>query len=154
MTPTPRFRSHAEQQATLGCAGQLNPKKHPRRYAQQQEREKLKPHKHIRQPGSERRTPELVAQARKLSHLHMAEVARLMNVSRSVLTRLRDDYGLTFAEAVRPSHADRVRAAAPLVGTMRELAEATDLKYLQVYNLCKKHGITLGGANGQTPKGS
>lgn len=154
MTPTPHFRSHAEQQAALGCAAQLDPEKHPRRHAVQRAREAFKPAKRTHQPDSERRTPELLEQARKFSHLHVSAAARAMGVSRSVLTRLRDDYGLTFAEAVRPSHADRVRAAAPLVGTMRELAEVTDLKYLQVYNLCKKHGITLGGGSGKAAEGS
>jgi hypothetical protein len=41
MISTPHFQSHAQQQAMLGCAANLDPAKHPRRYAQQQARQRL-----------------------------------------------------------------------------------------------------------------
>ncbi|WP_296276631.1 hypothetical protein [Pseudomonas sp. UBA7530] len=154
MTPTPHFRSHAEQQAVLGCAAQLDPLKHPRRFARQQAREKFIPPKRIQQPASVERTPALLEKASALTHLNITEAARQLGVSRSVLERLRSDYGLTFATLPRRNAAARLKELAPAHSTLKGLAEAAGLSYPQTYKLCKRHGIEPGVPYGQAPKGS
>lgn len=41
MITTPHFHSRAQQQAMLGCAANLDPTKHPRRYAKLQARQRV-----------------------------------------------------------------------------------------------------------------
>ncbi|MGQ7957644.1 hypothetical protein ACUTAF_08000 [Pseudomonas sp. SP16.1] len=151
MTPSPRYRSHAEQRAALGCAAKLDPDKHPRRFAKQQAREKFTPPKRCNQPSDHERTQALVEQARGLAHLHINAAARALGIGRSVLTRLRNDYGLEFAQAPRATSADRVIALAPTCATFKQLAAAAGISYAHTLRLAKEYGIELGGANGQEP---
>lgn len=154
MTPTPHFRSHAEQQAALGCAAQLDPLKHPRRFARQQAREKFRPTKRCPQPASDERTPALLERAKAVTHLGIVEAARELGVSRGVLNRLRDDYGLDFSQPAGRSGASRVKALAGTNPTMKELAEAAGLTYNHTYKLCKLHSIEPGVPYGQAAEGS
>lgn len=153
MLQNPHYSSHAEQQAALGSAAKLDPEKHPRRFAQHQAREKFKPPKRCHQPGSEARTPELLEAARALSHLRISEAARELGISRSVLTRLRDDYGIEFAPS-RENASSRLRRLAGTNPTMYELADAAGLSYSHTYKLCKEYGIEPGVHYGQTPEGA
>ena len=75
MLQNPHYSSHAEQQAALGCAANLDPIKHPRRYKLQQAREKFRPTKRCHQPASEERTPALLERAEALAHLGLTEAA-------------------------------------------------------------------------------
>ena len=152
MLQNPHYRSHAEQQAALGCAAKLDPIKHPRRYAKQQAREKFRPTKRCPQPASDERTPELLEKARAVTHLGIVEAARALGVSRGVLNRLRDDYGLDFSQPAGRSGASRVKALAGANKTMKELAEAAGLTYNHTYKLCKLHGIEPGVPYGQAPE--
>ena len=154
MLQNPHYSSHAEQQAALGCAANLDPIKHPRRYKLQQAREKFRPTKRCPQPASEQRTPELLERARAVTHLGIVEAARALGVSRGVLNRLRDDYGLDFSQPAGRSGASRVKALAGANPTMKELAAAAGLTYNHTYKLCKLHGIEPGVPYGQDPKGT
>lgn len=153
MLQNPHYSSHAEQQAALGSAAKLDPEKHPRRFAQHQAREKFQPPKRCHQPASEARTPELLEAARALSHLRISEAARELGISRSVLTRLRDDYGIEFAPS-RENASGRLRRLAGTNPTMYELANAAGLSYSHTYKLCKECGIEPGVPYGQDPKGT
>lgn len=152
MLQNPHYSSHAEQQAALGCAAALDPVKHPRRYAIQQAREKFIPPKRCHQPASESRTPELLEKARAFTHLRVNEAARELGISRSVLTRLRDDYGLEFAPS-RENASGRLKRLAGANPTMHELAAAAELSYSHTYKLCKEYGIEPGVPYGSDPKG-
>jgi len=154
MLQNPHFSSHAEQQAALGCAAKLDPVKHPHRHAIQQAREKFRPTKRCHQPASEERTPELLEKAKALAHLGLMEAARELGVSRSVLDRLRADYGIEFAKPAGRNGADRVKALAGANKTMKELAAAAGLTYNHTYKLCKLHGIEPGVPYGQNAEGS
>lgn len=151
MLQNPRYHSHAEQQAALGCAATIDPIKHPRRFALQQAREKFTPPKRCHQPESEMRTQELLERARALTHLRVNQAARELGINRSVLTRLRDDYGLEFAPAVRPNASDRLKKLAATNPTMKELANAAGISYAQTFRLCKEYGIEPGVPYGQDP---
>ena len=153
MLQNPHYSSHAEQQAALGNAAKLDPEKHPRRYKLHQAREKFLPPKRCHQPASEARTPELLEAARALSHLRISEAARELGISRSVLTRLRDDYGIEFAPS-RENASGRLRRLAGTNPTMLELANAAGLSYSHTYKLCKLHGIEPGVPYGQDAEGS
>lgn len=129
MLQNPHYHSHAEQQAALGCAAVLDPIKHPRRYAKQQAREKFKPLKRNNQPGSPKTPPDILAKAKALTHLHITEAARQLGVSRSVLERLRCDYGLAFSAPTYGKAAERLMALAgdtslPLADRVRALVDA------------------------------
>lgn len=154
MLQNPHYHSHAEQQAALGCAANLDPAKHPRRYAIQQAREKFKPPKHCHQAAIEARTPELLEKARALAHLGIAEVARRLDVSLSVIERLRNDYGLVFCRGKRPCSVGRLMPLAATNGTYSALAAAAGLSYAHTYRLCKQYGITPGVPYGQDAEGS
>lgn len=153
MLQNPHYSSHAEQQAALGSAAKLDPEKHPRRFAQHQAREKFQPPKRCHQPASEARTPELLEAARALSHLRISEAARELGISRSVLTRLRDDYGIEFAPS-RENASGRLRRLAGTNPTMLELANAAGLSYSHTYKLCKLYGIEPGVPYGKAAEGS
>ncbi|MGA4442573.1 hypothetical protein ACPA2N_25755 [Ectopseudomonas hydrolytica] len=154
MLQNPHYHSHAEQQAALGCAAVLDPIKHPRRYAKQQAREKFKPLKRNNQPGSPKTPPDILAKAKALTHLHITEAARQLGVSRSVLERLRCDYGLAFSAPTYGKAAERLMALAGDHPTMKGLAAAADLSYCHTYRLCKLHGIEPGVPYGQAPEGT
>lgn len=153
MLQTPHYRSHAEQQAALGCAAELDPIKHPRRYALQQAREKFVPPKRRPQPASQEHTQELLEKARTVTHLRINDAARTLGVCRSVLTRLRDDYGLEFAPA-RENASGRLKRLAGANPTMHKLAAAAELSYSHTYKLCKEYGIEPGVPYGQDTEGS
>ncbi len=153
MMPSPRFNSHAEQQAALGCAANLDPDKHPRRYAMQKAREKFTPFKRINQPSSDERSA-LVERARALSHLNINAAARALDISRSALNRLRYDYGLEFAPSPRPNASDRLKALAGDNPTLKELAKAAGVSYATAHRLCREYGIEPGVPNGQDPAGA
>lgn len=105
MITQPHFASHADQQAALGCAADLDPGKHPRRYALYLARNKkefvdvkgqaeTKAEIHERQ----RKTRENLAdQARELSHLTAREAAVELGITKHVLGKLRQEFGLSFA---------------------------------------------------------
>ena len=154
MLQNPHYHSHAEQQAALGCAANLDPIKHPRRYAKQQAREKFRPTKRCPQPASDERTPELLEKAKALAHLGIAEVARQLDVSLSVIERLRNDYGLVFGRGKRPCSVGRLMPLAATNGTYSALAAAAGLSYAHTYRLCKQYGITPGVPYGQDAEGS
>ncbi len=151
MLQNPHYSSHAEQQAALGSAAKLDPEKHPRRYKLHQAREKFRPTKRCHQPSSEERTPALLERAEALAHLGLTEAARELGVSRSVLDRLRADYGIEFAKPARRNGAGRVKALAGSNPTMKELAAAAGLTYNHTYKLCKEYGIEPGVPYGQDP---
>lgn len=126
MLQNPHYSSHAEQQA----------------------RDSFKPPKRCHQPGNDARTPELLEAARAITHLRINEAARSLGVSRSVLTRLRDDYGLEFAPS-RENASGRLKRLAGANPTMHELAAAAELSYSHTYKLCKEYGIEPGVPYGQ-----
>lgn len=89
-----------------------------------------------------------------MTHLGIVGAARALGVSRGVLNRLRDDYGLDFSQPDGRSGESRVKALAGANPTMKELAEAAGLTCSHTYKLCKLHGIEPGVPYGQDPKGS
>lgn len=147
MLQNPHYSSHSEQQAALGCAANLDPEKHPRRYKLQQAREKFRPLKRLDRASEQARDAELLKQARALTHLPLTTAAGKMGVHRNVLTRLRDDYGLQFAPCRNAS--ERLKLLAGTHPTMKELAEAAQLSYSHAYKLCKEYGIEPGVPYGQ-----
>lgn len=105
MITQPHFTSHADQQAMLGCAADLDPDKHPRRYALYLARNK-KEFVDIKGPAEtkaeiiarQRKTRENLAdQARELSHLTAREAAVELGITKHVLGKLRQEFGLSFS---------------------------------------------------------
>lgn len=108
------YRNHSEQRAALGCAAELNPEKHPRRFALQRARERAdkrfrsplatptKCSRHANQQERDAVRRNRVEQCRKLTHLTAKEAARLLGISDSQLRRIREEFGIEFAPYVRP----------------------------------------------------
>lgn len=149
MLQNPHYSSHAEQQAALGCAANLDPAKHPRRYKLQQAREKFRPLKRVDRDSERARDEALLEQARKLQHLPINTAAGKMGTTRTVLLRLIDDYGLQFAPCRNAS--ERLKLLAATHKTMKEMAEAAQVSYGHAYKLCKEYGIEPGVPYGQDP---
>ena len=98
MLQQPRFTSHADQQAMLGCAAKLDPKKHPRRYALMQARQKGTRIVTQRE-GHDQRYAERKAIAERAvfyTDLPMSEAAPLLGVRYEYLREIRDEFNLNF----------------------------------------------------------
>ncbi|MFI8384853.1 hypothetical protein [Pseudomonas sp. NPDC079086] len=74
MIPTPHFQSHAQQQAMLGCAANLDPAKHPRRYAQHQARQRIA--KEVRGLDQENSVPGIICARERLNQMRLERRAK------------------------------------------------------------------------------
>lgn len=151
MTPTPHFSSHAEQIQALGCAAMLDPKKHPRRFEQQRarerfERERKRPMDFTKeglQRAAEDRRRELADRARKLSHMTIAEAARVLGVTYSRVQKIKREFGLSFSDSVPQNREAEICQAAECHSTYNEVAAATGLTRAYVLRVLHKHGVFL-----------
>lgn len=151
MTPTPHFSSHAEQIQALGCAAMLDPKKHPRRFEQQRarerfERERRRPMDFTKeglQRAAEDRRRELADRASKLSHMTIAEAARVLGVTYSRVQKIKREFGLSFSDSVPKNREAEICQAAECHSTYNEVAAATGLTRAYVLRVLHKHGIFL-----------
>lgn len=109
MIQSPHFRSHAEQQAVLGCAAALDPVKFPRRYAQFIAQGKNRPVTRGHGDKFRRERAELAEGIRELAAtMTIDEAAETTGIDRKHLRLIADENGIVF-----PSKAalDRMRLA-------------------------------------------
>lgn len=79
MIQQPHFRSHAEQQAALGCAAKLDPAKYPRRAALARARD------------------EIAAGIRaKAAHMTLTEISKATGIDRKRLNLIAEENGFTY----------------------------------------------------------
>lgn len=133
MTPSPHYRSHEHQRALVGCAADLDPNKHPRRYALYLARNKkefvdvksrAETKAEIR--ARQRATREnLAAQARELTHMTAREAAAALGITKHMLSKLRSEFALEFAGPVSRNQAllDRIEE---LAGKGLKIADIAD----------------------------
>lgn len=100
MIQQPRFASHAEQQALLGSATQLDPHKHPRRYAALQAKQKIR--QGTGQTLLERQRAardQVVPKIRELAKtMCVTEVAREVGLHRKQVAQIGEEYFFEFAK--------------------------------------------------------
>ena len=154
MITQPHFTSHADQQAMLGSAADLDPDKHPRRYALYLARNRkefkditglpeTKEEIHERQ----RKTREnLAEQAKECSHMPARAAAEHMGITRHALGRLTKEYGLTFAGPVQRNQAllDRIEELAATGMKIAAIADLVDRAPNYVMRVVREHGFRRG----------
>lgn len=104
MMTAPRFSSHEEQKAVRGCAADLNPEIHPRRFALHQARLKSGARANAETiPYRERRAKEgfaaraaLAERAKWYSDLTGREAAKQLGISYDTLRKLKTEFALVF----------------------------------------------------------
>lgn len=97
MIQQPHFRSHAEQQAALGCAAKLDPAKYPRRAALARARERQMAT--IRGHGDKfrRARDEIAAGIRaKAAHMTLTEISKATGIDRKRLNLIAEENGFTY----------------------------------------------------------
>ncbi|MFI8479669.1 hypothetical protein ACIGCM_03770 [Pseudomonas sp. NPDC078700] len=113
MMTAPRFCSHEQQKELLGCAADLDPETHPRRYELAKAREKFDSietpesrrgcglEKHRTKAALEKRKERdgIAEIAKALSALTLKQAAAEIGISYDRLLRIKHDYGLTFQDA-------------------------------------------------------
>lgn len=151
MITQPHFTSHADQQAALGCAADLDPDKHPRRYALYLARNK-KEFVDIKGPAEtkaeiiarQRKTRENLAdQARELSHMTAREAAVELGITKHVLGKLRQEFGLSFAGPVARNKEvlERIEALAATGMKIAAIADLVDKAPNYIARLVREHGF-------------
>lgn len=154
MITQPHFTSHADQQAMLGCAADLDPDKHPRRYALYLARNK-KEFVDIKGPAEtkaeiiarQRKTRENLAdQARELSHMTAREAAVELGITKHVLGKLRQEFGLSFAgpAARNLELLERIEALAAKGLKIADIADQVDKAPNYIARIVREHGFRRG----------
>lgn len=149
MTPTPNYHSHAEQVKALGCAANFDPKKHPRRAAQEKarkrfEREVKKPaveSKKGMQDAAKEARAEMAVLAKELSHLTMRDAAEVMEIPYWRIQKLKHEFDLEFADYVPNTREADICEAAKGCKSYREVESVTGLTYTYVLRVLNRHGI-------------
>jgi len=154
MIAAPRYSSHEEQRAIVGCASDLDPEKHPRRYALYlaRNRKEFKDIAGLPETTEEiherqRKTREnLAEQARELSHMPARAAAEHMGITRHALGRLTKEYGLTFAGPVQKNQAllDRIEVLAATGMKIASIADAVDKAPNYIARLVREHSFKRG----------
>ena len=158
MQQLPTFHSHADQRAVLGSATTVCPKRTPRRYAMQQQREKaMKPPK-PKSLGSLQnliRTRERLAaecrqvridraeQLRALSHMSRSHAAKVLGLSTGIVAHLAREFGLEFGQA----NAEQIAQLRQLAGRgerINAMADAVSLTPQDVMRLIDDYQIKRG----------
>lgn len=154
MTPSPHYRSHEHQRAIVGCAADLDPNKHPRRYALYLARNKrefadvkgaaeTKAEIHERQ----RKTREnLAEQARELLHMTAREAAVDLGITKHMLNKLRNEFGLSFAGPVSRNQAllERIEELAGKGLRISEIADQVDRASNYIARVVRENGFKRG----------
>ena len=154
MIAQPHFTSHADQQAMLGCAADLDPDKHPRRYALYLARNK-KEFVDIKGPAEtkaeiiarQRKTRENLAdQARELSHLTAREAAEAMGITKHMLSKIRQEFWLKFAgpPARNKELLERIEALAAKGLKIATIADQVDKAPNYIARVVREHGFRRG----------
>lgn len=154
MIGQPHFTSHADQQAMLGCAADLDPDKHPRRYALYLARNK-KEFVDIKGPAEtkaeiiarQRKTRENLAdQARELSHMTAREAAEAMGITKHMLSKIRQEFGLKFAGPVARNQEllARIEVLAGKGLKISEIADQVDRATNYVARVVRENGFKRG----------
>jgi len=118
MLSHPHYRTHDEQQAMLGCAAQLDPDKHPRRYALHKARTRMhgqdiaiveeadgprtildSRREHAARQDADRRA--LADRARECSHMTMKQAALALGINYEKCKKLRAEFDLQFKPGYR-----------------------------------------------------
>jgi hypothetical protein len=118
MVSQPRFASHTDQQAMLGCAAHLDPDKHPRRYALHKARARMhgqdiaiieetdgprtildSRREHAARQDADRRA--LAERARLRSHMTMKQAAAALGINYEKMKKLRAEFDLMFKPGYR-----------------------------------------------------
>jgi len=113
MISNPHYRNHDEQQAMLGCAANLDPDKHPRRYALHKARTRMhgqdiaiveetdgprtildSRREHAARQDADRRA--LAERARTCSHMTMKQAAVALGINYEKMKKLRAEFDLMF----------------------------------------------------------
>lgn len=148
MITQPHFTSHADQQAMLGCAANLDPDRHPRRWALEMAR--------MRTPGKGRaalgpaltklqaRRAELAPKVRELAEtMTQTQVQRELKISRPLLRVIAEEYGITFyrpQKEVGPVELEWIRQAAMRM-TRRKAAKQLDTSESRLGRIAKQYGF-------------
>lgn len=154
MIPSPHYHSHEHQRALVGCAADLDPDKHPRRYALYlaRNRKEFKDITGLPETTEEirdrqRKTREnLAEQARACSHMTARATAEHMGITRHALGRLTKEFGLTFAGPVQRNQEllDRIEALAGTGMKIASIADAVDKAPNYIARLVREHGFRRG----------
>ena len=154
MIAQPHFTSHADQQTALGCAADLDPDKHPRRYALYLARNKTE-FVDVKGPAEtkaeiiarQRKTREnLAEQARELSHMTAREAAEAIGITKHMLGKLRTEFGLEFAGPVARNKdlLARIEALAAKGLKISEIADRVDRAPNYIARKVREHGFRRG----------
>ncbi|MDG9927454.1 MULTISPECIES: hypothetical protein [unclassified Pseudomonas] len=112
MIQSPRFHSHAEQQAALGCAAALDPVKFPRRYAHAQAKARAKNRNGHGNAAADRFRAEREQALPRLREIAptmgITEAARELKMDRKRLARLAEDNGIQFYGGIQRTIKDIV----------------------------------------------
>lgn len=110
MIQSPRFHSHAEQQAALGCAAALDPVKFPRRYAQAQAKAKNRNgHSNAAADRFRAEREQALPRLREIAPtMGITEAARELGMERKRLARLAEDNGIQFGGGIQRTIKDIV----------------------------------------------
>lgn len=148
MITQPHFANHADQQAMLGCAANLDPDRHPRRWA-------LEVARH-RTPGKGRaalgpaltklqaRRAELAPKVRELAEtMTQTQVQRELKISRPLLRVIAEEYDIKFyrpTKEVDPVELEWIRQAAKRM-TRRKSAQALNISESRLGRIAKQYGF-------------
>jgi hypothetical protein len=148
MITQPHFASHAEQQAMLGCAANLDPDIHPRRWALEVARN--------RTPGKGRaelgpalskfreHRAELAPRVRELAAtMTQREVLRELAISRTMLRTIAEEHDITFYRPQKEADPDelaKIRLAAETM-TRRKAAAHLGISGTRLGRIAKQYGI-------------
>jgi hypothetical protein len=105
MISQPRFTSHDEQQSALGCAANLDPQIHPRRYALQKARERmgrefaktLNQYEQAQKNAFEERLA-LANRARFYADMSIRDAADALGISYHAMRKLKTEFALAFRQ--------------------------------------------------------
>jgi hypothetical protein len=105
MISQPHYRTHAEQQAMLGCAANLDPQIHPRRHALQKARERMgrefaktvNQYEQSAKAAFEERLA-LANRARFYADMSIRDAADALGISYHAMRKLKTEFALAFRQ--------------------------------------------------------
>lgn len=152
MLAQPHFSSHAEQQAMLGCAANLDPAKHPRRWALQQARNSG-PRKNLNAAGpqiveQQATRDQLAPKVRALAaELSQTQIAKRLGISRTLVRVIGLENDIPFRGKNKPPPwtAEQVSCVKAMAETMRisEVSGKTGFSLRRLRSMAETHGFTF-----------
>jgi hypothetical protein len=159
MITQPHFASHADQQAMLGCAANLDQDIHPRRWALEQARKRT-PGKGRAELGPaltklQARRAELAPRVRELAlTMTQTEVQHELNISRTMLRTLAEEHDIKFYRPkmeVEPHELAKIQKLAKRM-TRRKAAQQLNTSESRLGRIAKQYSFEFQTFAG-TPSG-